>query len=315
MERLLNYFQSASLCPKDQRKLGIEIETLFINKQNKKPISLETSQNIFSALVAKGWKIVSKSETGFITGISLANKWFLGVDLGWNNFELTTPATEETEFCWEELAEVLRMIYSVADKFGAEPLFSPYDGCCDINTLMLPDKRDQIWIELDGQEPLQVLGHIACVHFNIDLTSIEEGMNWINKLNLLFYAKIITPKNPLVWQHNQIWWYYIRKSFAKYESERYGYPPVGSISDYCLILSLLKVVMNKKGNNIYKCNPPFAFMYTPDPDIDLFLRSVWWYSRLRVRNGKLTIEIRNVPRFQDRDIKKHFNIIKEILDL
>jgi len=49
MQRLKKYFCTAEITPKEQRTLGLEIETLFTS--DNQPISLETSQAIMSELI------------------------------------------------------------------------------------------------------------------------------------------------------------------------------------------------------------------------------------------------------------------------
>ncbi len=71
--------------------------------------------------------------------------------------------------------------------------------------------------------------------------------------------------------------------------------------------------MNKLNDSLNIANPAMSFAKTKDVDIDLFLRSVWWWFRLRVRGENLVLEIRDVPR--SLGVEASFWIIQKILSL
>jgi len=304
MERLITYFQKAAITKSDKRTLGLEIETLFVSKG--RPISLKISQVIMSELVQKFfWN--KKTETNKIITNIEKNGFNIIYDLGWNLFELTSPPCllSERKKLIQRCEKNPQELYCCAGKYGARPVFGPFDGFYN-NTLIIPDKRDEIWLELDGPV-LKELGHIASVHYNLSLSSTAEGMELIKKINKL-YQKLNIPPRPvrLAWQK------YIKNSWAKYEPDRYAAPPE-TFSQYCHKLSLFKVVMNKQGNKLIR-EKGIAFSALETVDIDLFLRSVWWWTRLRKRNNKLVLEIRGFPRATDGQINKDLEIILSLLN-
>jgi hypothetical protein len=61
--------------------------------------------------------------------------------------------------------------------------------------------------------------------------------------------------------------------------------------------------------------PPKPFEFIQDANIELFLKSVWWLSRLRVRSGSLVLEIRPIPRESDADIKKSVMTVLAVLNI
>ena len=84
--------------------------------------------------------------------------------------------------------------------------------------MIIPDKRDRVWLDLDGPA-LFYLGHIAAIHINIDLVSIEEGEKWINKLNLFYEeAKWPAKENLLFWKK------YIDESRVGYDFDESAFP-------------------------------------------------------------------------------------------
>ena len=304
MQRLKKYFCTAEITPKEQRTLGLEIETLFTS--DNQPISLETSQAIMSELI-KNFSWDKKAETNNIITNVEKGGFNIIYELGWNSFELISPP-----FLLSELGKLiakykqrLQELYSCARAYGAEPIFQPSDGFHN-NTLIIPDKRDEIWLELDGPV-LKELGHIASVHYNLSLESIEEGMKLIKKINNLYKILDIPPLSVrLAWQK------YIKESRAGYEKNRYA-PPPETFNAYCQNLSELKVVMNRSGGKLLRIKPT-PFYQLNKVDIELFLRSVWWWTRLRKRNKKLVLEIRGFPRVTDKQIEKDLKIVLSLFN-
>ncbi|MFC1787886.1 hypothetical protein ACFLZY_01560 [Patescibacteria group bacterium] len=312
MKRLFDFFHNAKGCHPNKRRVGLEIETLFIDK-NGLPISFPLSQAIFVSLAKTGdWKI-AKEKNGVITHlVNPGSDFELFYELGWNNFELTTPTWLIEEIAWGEILANLDQLYSTAETLGAYPVFSFTDDCLLHDTLALPDKRDHIWAELDGRQALRVLGHIATVHFNLDLVSLDQGMDYIRQING-YYSR--AKSDPTSHQHDEIWMSYIRNSKAQYETDRYGFAPDYSSYHYFRRLSELKVVMTCQNNKLKLCRLARPFSQTEAVNLDLFLRSVWWHSRLRVRGGTLVLELRNNLRGADEMIEEEWTKIKQILGL
>jgi len=303
MERLRAHFENAVCSYPSQRQIGLEIETLIIDSESK-PIDPLTSQNLMRRLANQyGWQIM-EIKNGQI--VKLQKHGFrLIYELGWSNFELISPAFGLDQDFLRKTRFILNMISQAAQDLKARALEKSWDRFRS-NTLMMPDRRDEIWLALDGPA-LFGLGHIASIQFNIDLASIDEAMDWIKKLTGLYERK----NWPFV--HNfQIWRDYIANSTAKYEKSRYALPPK-TFEQYLKQLSELKVVMHQHNGTMQIAADPQPFSASPQVNIELFLRSVWWYFRLRVRNRKLVLEIRDIPRWLG--IEKSWQIIKQTLDL
>ena len=289
MNRIEGYFQKAEVSEGGtKRMVGVETETLLIDKSTLQPISMEISQMIMRDLTLfGGWK-VHEEKDGKIVCVERESS-LIFYELGWNNFELVSPAyqIDNSNFMSEHENHLAQLGFT-AQKFDAIATEKSWDKSLG-NTLMLPDKRDKVWIDLDG-EALFGLGHIASIHFSVDLTSIEEGESWIAKINELFAKNSWPPKeNFTIWQD------YIKNSLARYEYGRYGHAPK-DFSEYCKKMSEYKVVMNTNGSGPYRIANPVPFYSTSDVDINLFVRSVWWWTRYRVRGNKLVLEIRDIPR-------------------
>jgi len=88
------------------------------------------------------------------------------------------------------------------------------------------------------------------------------------------------------------WWeQYVHTAKAGYRPDRFGGPrEFDDIEDYCRKLALHDVIVGDK-------LVPFGTV--PNVDIPLYLRSIWWYFRLRRFGENLCIEIRPLPRRGD----------------
>jgi hypothetical protein len=257
-------------------------------------------------LTSDGWTI-DVQRNGKITEVKKGG-YGICYELGRNNFELVTPPCPSTcPDAFDNHNKALENLIRAGKDCGATALKTSYDECSD-DTLIEPDMRDEIWRQLDGPA-LFGLAHIACVHFNIDLASIEEGMGWISALSA-FYER--TPGWPAE-ANRKIWEYYIEHSLAGYEPGRYGLPPSSTFGDYVETLSSHKVVMNGTNGTLQIAQPARPFRDCEQINIDLFLRSVWWWFRLRVRNGRLVLEVRDVPRSMP--VEDSWQQIKKVIDL
>ncbi len=294
-----------------KRKIGLEIESLFIDRTTGLPITKEVSQRMYLRLVGEqGWKM-EEIKGDMVTKISCGGTDLI-VDLGWNNFELITPTWSSDEFKTKGIDSIqtrLEDVYKAAEHYNACPSGTSYDGHADKNTLAVPDERDDIWTKLDGPV-LCVLGHIASVHVNIDLKSVDEGFEFIRRLNQ-YYDKVNWPPRPV----RDAWDKYIAESAAGYEVGRYG-PPPESFPQYLKQLAKYKVFMNKNGKSgLKQVKNPKVFHDTLPIDYELFLRSVWWWSRLRVRRNNLVLEVRAIPRGNDADLRQDVENVLSLLDL
>ncbi|MBD3281375.1 hypothetical protein GF391_01375 [Candidatus Uhrbacteria bacterium] len=293
------------------RKIGLEVETLFIDRTSGRPICRETSQKMLLRLVSSSaWKIKEiKGDT--IVRLAQAESTLI-FDLGWNNVELVTPTWPADRFLFEGLAWTnarLTELYAAAEYYNARPAKTCYDGHADLDTLVMPDERDQIWTELDGPI-LCSLGHIASVHVNIDLKSMSEGFEFIKQLNKFYKDHDWPPKKV-----REIWERYIAKSYAEYEPTRYG-PPPETRSDYLRQLAGYKVMMNtSRDGELQRMTKAETFYQIPIVDYELFVRSVWWWNRLRVRNNHLVLEARGIPRGNDTHLRRDVADVLSLLDL
>lgn len=279
MQRLLSFF-SDGIESRPAGRIGMEVETSFIDEAGQ-PISLARSQQLFQALLAtERWEIAQRKGE-FIAELRGRDGDVVRYELGRQNIEVSTipqSANRIVTHTWLLLAE----LYQAALAVQSYPYFGPILRA-DGDLLAVPDERDVTWLKLDGRQALNALANTTSVHFVLDTTP-DKAIAAINRLNE-HLARFLTD-----FPQDANWRYYIANSLANYEPTRYGGPGAfASLHDYCCQLASHRVVT--PAGLI-----PFA---AAQPDINLFLRSLWWHFRLRRYGRTLCIEARPNGRYDD----------------
>lgn len=294
---------------KGDPQVGMEIETPFLDVHGT-PIALETSQNIFRRFLESdlahhfNWKITGE-KGGLITEVSDYEGSRISYELGRHNIELSLMPKFEGGVAGIA-RNYLRILYAAAEKCGAFPCFEPIvEG--DEDLLVIPDDRDDMWQKLDGRAALRPLARISSVQFTVDILNRRSAIETLNRFGERIDDFLAD------YPQDRIWKEYISNSTANYRNDRYGGPLFfESAEAYCTQLTLHDVV-----------RPPGELVphnYLPEIDIPLFVRSVWWYFRLRrfpPRTDRLVypricIEVRPMARRSD----DHFdNQLRTVLDI
>ena len=98
-----------------------------------------------------------------------------------------------------------------------------------------------------------------------------------------------------------VWKKYVADSSAGYLPNRYGGPlTFESLKDYCKALVRHNVV---QGTRLV------PFVNVDNLDIPLYLRSIWWYFRLKRYKDALCIEVRPMARLADEQIKNQLEMV------
>lgn len=271
---------------------GMEVETMFVTADGE-PISTETSQRIFGLLAQTSrWK-VAEMRGALTTKLVNAEGDSLAYELGRHNIELSSRPIRDRAaragFVGDSalLAAVRKMLgelYKVAKECEAFPRFEPVMPPSG-NLLVIPDERDTTWLKLDGVDALNLLARTSAVQFTIPVT-VESAISALNRLGASFTREFL-PDYP----QDVLWRRYIAESRAKYHVLRYGGPlQFLDLADYCARLAEHDIVTPAG-------LVPFASL--DGADITMFLRSVWWYFRLRRYGATLCIECRPLPRRDD----------------
>lgn len=295
-DQLWNYFGNTRSKPPREKRVGSEIETFFVNNDGK-AITFDQSQDILKALCDRGWKVGLRKEE-LVTEVTKGTSRVL-YELGYPNLELSVSPRLRSEIIPATHA-LLGELYAAAEKYGAYPTFGPIFNSTECY-LAIPDERDAEWLCLDGKEALSPLARISAVQFTFDVNA-DNAVNMLNRLN--YRQEEFLGLYP----QNRIWLDYIKSSRAGYERDRYGGPDeFGSISHYCELLARNAVV---RGTALV----PFKEAdLSSNGDITLFIRSVWWYFRLRRYRENLCIEVRPLPRRRDEKLQEQLDMVLEIM--
>jgi len=280
MRRLKEYF-TEGIVSETLQTIGAEIETQFVDLDNN-PISTQMSQQMLMLLVERGEWRADSQKGGLITSLvdSRGNKIFY--ELGRHNIEVATAVSTPDQVL-SVTQGCLDQVYEAAQEVGAKPYFAPIlPGEEDL--LVIPDERDATWLELDGRDALAPLARASAVQFTISVAS-EEAIEILNALGRRIDLFLSDYPQDAIWRR------YIAESFAGYIFDRYGGPlAFESLDDYCQSIIRHDVV---EGSSLV----PFASM--EEVDIPLYLRSVWWYFRLKRYGDALCVEVRPIARRTD----------------
>ncbi len=279
MQKLLNYFADG-IESETLRTIGAEIETQFIDGKGH-PITTETSQRMIAALTEDGWRAECR-KGNLITELADSHGNRILYELGRHNIEISTAPSLPTDVL-NAVRGCLVDLYRVGRQFDAEPYWEPIlPG--DDDLLVVPDERDAVWLELDGREALMPLARTSAVQFTLSVAA-GDAIRILNRLGERIGSFLADYPQDAVWRE------YIRQSHAGYRQDRYGGPlAFNTLEDYCRSLAEHSVVSGAR-------LVPFSEVI--DLDIPLFLRSIWWYFRLKRYGNDLCVEIRPLPRRGD----------------
>jgi len=289
MERLLRYFTDGIEEYPFADTVGMEVETMFVDRTGQ-PMSLECSQRLIAAFQKNiGWRVAATRGNLVVEIRSPDGKDKLLYELGRHNIEISTGPRRLSDRISGSpipvMKEYLSRLYEIGKMLGLSPLFLPVlFPETEENLLVIPDERDAVWLELDGRKALELLTRCSSVQFTIDVPP-DQAICCLNRLGrqIGWFLQL--------YPQEELWRRYIHESKARYHPQRYGGPLFfRDFTDYCRKLSIHDIVI---GTRLV----PIAA--TENLDIPLYLRSVWWYFRLRRYGKRLCIEVRPLPRMRD----------------
>lgn len=293
--RLEAYFNVGSQ-PTGSRPIGMEVETSFLDEKGN-PITIEQSQRIFKTLLNAGWTL-TQTKGNLVSVIENGRGDKFLYEVGRQNLELSTAA-KGIQAIVPHCRSILEELYAAAKKHGAYPSFEPIIDT-DEDLLIIPDERDAIWDQLDGREALKLIALMSAVQFTIEVPA-DKAIGCLNSLGKSISSYLASYPQDALWRK------YITTSNANYRADRYGGPlEFDSLSDYCQQLAKHHVV---QGPQLV----PYASV--ADLDIPLYLRSIWWYFRLRRYGDRLCIEVRPLSRRKDTHLQGQLNFVLSTLSL
>ncbi len=303
MERLVRYFTEGIEDRSIADSIGMEVETSFMMEYpGGRPITVAQSQLLIERFCrVNDWQ-VTKRKGDLIAEISDgANK--LSYELGRQNLEFSIAPNTNGEVAVSRAMKLADELSSSATYISdsdarflwevSEPIINT-----DEDLLVIPDERDAVWLELDGRPALELLARTSAVQFTISVP-VQEAIGCLNRLG----EKIGSFLKDYPQEEN--WRRYIKESKANYHAMRYGGPLFfDSIEDYCRKLMKHDVIVGPK---------LVPYGQVQDLDIPLYLRSIWWYFRLRRYGNTLCIEVRPLPRRSSRKFQEQLDFILNIM--
>jgi len=285
MNRITNFLFGGTGRTETAAKLGIEIETQFLDSDGQ-PILSEETLAILASVEGK------------------PDYCELKLELGRHNLELNIKPQKDFATLWPTVCESLGWLHNLCATCG---YFAAHEPAPLINytgeLLLVAEERDQIWVDLDGKQALEKLCRCSSVQFTIDVNP-EDAICWINKMWAAKVHRYDYTQNDFLWQR------YIAESSFGYRADRYGGPNgFMDLDDYVRRLAQNEVVMHQ-GQSCRKMVGDVEKL-----DVNLFLRSVWWHYRLRRYSNNLAIEIRPFSRRTDEDILAKWLYLADILGI
>ncbi len=289
----LEKFFLESTINKNNMTIGAEVETQFVQK-DERPATLEQTQETLKELVNNGWSAI-ETKGDLVTEVINDQGIRIFYELGRHNLEVATQP-QMNGYIVQHVRSALDELYLCAEKSCIYPWYkSILDSSDDV--LVVPDERDQTWINLDGREALNMLAYISSVQFTFSVP-LDNAITVVNRLN--DSRKKFIDDFP----QNETWFNYIRESHADYDTLWYGGPEsFNDLSDYCKMLVSHDVVENSS-------LVPFDMVKAID--IPLFLRSIWWHFRVKKYDGIICIEVRPLSRHTDNEIQKQLEMVLDI---
>jgi hypothetical protein len=275
---IYKFFTDGTQATQTGGQLGMEIETDFVQEDGVTPITEAMSGAILSAADVP---------------------WGPKLELGRQKIEIAVPPQRDSTQLFEMAEYGLDWLYTRARSVGAFPVQRPdfeYEG----DLLWVQEERDALWVDLDGRTALEELCRCSSIQFTMDVNP-EDAIQVINRLQ--------TAQTRINYESNDARWRkYIDASVAGYRADRYRGPEqFESIDDYVDKLATQDIVM-------YRGEPArMSPAQTPDLDVNLFLRSVWWDYRLRRYDDNLAVEMRPFGRCADSQFPQVWNQVAQTI--
>lgn len=301
MYTLLKTFFTEGISPSASEDIGLEVETIYVDESGQ-PAHAGVTQAILRRMIERNnrWSV---TETGFYAGEKRiasimdthGNK--IVFEIGVSNLEVVTQVAKPN-LTIETACEILQQLEQAA----------AIDGTCrpHLGPIVYPKKsvlapmseREKNFLNLDGHDVTNMMACTACVQFTIQVTP-KNAVRILERL----HAKL--PDFLARYPQETIWRRYVRESKAGYLESRYGGPTgFDSIADYCGRLAEHRVLTE---TGLLPWDELSAL------DVAMFVKSVWWYFRLKRYGNQLCLEIRPLKRGTDDEIASQWSFVENIV--
>lgn len=296
MNRLHKYFTENTV-GENAVTIGSEVETSFVDPAGQ-PADVQATQEVMERLLQRRRFKVIGSKGNLITEISDDDGNRVLYELGRQNLEVACAPTARHDVV-SATRRMLDMVYDEARRENLSPVFAPVLET-EQDLIIVADERDQVWDQLDGRAALAPLAKISSVQFTVEVDPLQ-AITIINRLN--------ASRESFLKDYHQekIWRTYIRDSNAGYDPLRYGGPQAFlGLEHYCAMLAKHHAVQGPRLVPIDRVE---------NLDIPLYIRSIWWYFRLRRYGNRLCIEVRPLARRGDDRLQDQFSMVLDIMGI
>lgn len=275
---------------------GAEVET-FVRYRDGQPADAAACQSVFDLFARTGWRAIRDGE--WINSVVHQDGTVIKLEQGYHCLEVVSPPLPH-HLLIDQVHTKLQLLYRMLDKYGLEPVFKPlYES--EENLLAPEDPRSALWLELDGVESGNLAARTASVQFTKQVT-VESAIPILNQLNAARGAFLHD------YPQAELWHEHMATSFAGYRHDRFGGPGYFcSLQHYCSLLAEHSVIVGQR-------LVPFAEADLSTTEaLELFVKSVWWFFRLKRYGDALCIEVRPLPRRHDAQLIHQLQQVRRIM--
>ena len=292
---LRRYFTDGVIQRPD-RTWGVEIET-FIMKRSGVPADADDCQAVFKQLERLGWTL--RYEDGWIHSAQFDDGSVFLLEQGYHCIELASSVTNADSLIWSTKMH-LGYLYQALEACELMAMQQPvieWEG----NLLAPEDTRSAMWLELDGVESGNIPPRTASVQFTFAVRP-ELSIVRLNQLN--------ARRGDFLRDYLQdaLWHEHMATSHAGYRHDRYGGP--GYFCD------LEHYIQSLADHDAIDCNAliPYAEAdLSTNEQAHYFIKSIWWYFRLKRYGDVLCIEVRPLPRRSDDCLDDQLALVQKIV--
>jgi len=273
-------------------KIGCEVETIFTD-HNGSPLNDQAVTAFFDRAVGKHGCMVASTYRvhgrEYVDSIRDRYGSIISKEIGACNIEVATVPLRR--------ADVVDRVRSSLDDLCCVLGYPRYGGpilhSADSLLPLEPSPREMEFLALDGHEVTNMMAGTSSVQFTVDV-SPEDAVVCLS--NLATQLPLFLREYP----QDASWKRYVLESKAGYRADRYGGPLVfTSLMDYCKHLAEHKVI---SGGRLAEEGEVRSV------DLHQFIKSVWWYFRLKRYGETLCVEIRPQARGPDDAIPSQLDL-------
>ena len=288
--RLLRHFTDG-VTSRTGERVGVEVETIFTERDGS-PLSAQSASAFFErAAGMRGWSIESTyraSGQELIDSVRDPYGSIISKEIGWCNIEVASPPLRRADAV-DSVRASLDVLYST---LGYPRHTDPILRSAVSLLPSEPSDREAEFLRLDGRDVTNMMAGTSSVQFTVDVDP-KDAAACLSRLG----GEL--PQFLQDYPQDALWRRYVRESRAGYRADRYGGPLLfGSLEEYCAKMAEHRAI---SGGRLVEEKA------AGEINLHQFIKSIWWYFRLKRYGDALCIEIRPQARRGDEIIQSQLN--------